>query len=340
MKVRLKKWYVAFIEEDSHSFLGNIFYLFLYLLSFVYRFVVTIRNFLYDKNLLKSYHSGPSFTIGVGNISWAGTGKTPLCLWLYGQFNLKIKTAILRRGYGKDEEKLIKEGCPEVFSSPDRLNLVKGLEKKYDLFILDDGFQYRKLKKDLEIVIMGQREFDKKMNLIPASFFREPFKNIKRADFLIVNYKKQANREKAKRKIAEAAPQLEVYFADYQIIGLEGLDGKKYELSQLRDKKIAAFAAIGYPQGFFGLLKENGFKLENEIRYPDHHNLSKCEYRKLEQRLLNSGINNLAITRKDKYHLPKVRKKIDIFIVDVKLEIENKKKLLEAISEKIDNKLN
>ncbi|MCF7875271.1 MAG: tetraacyldisaccharide 4'-kinase, partial [Candidatus Omnitrophica bacterium] len=71
MKVRLKKRYVAFIEEDSHSFLGNIFYLFLYLLSFVYKLVITIRNFLYDKKLLKSYHSASSFTIGVGNISWA-----------------------------------------------------------------------------------------------------------------------------------------------------------------------------------------------------------------------------------------------------------------------------
>ncbi|MCF7896074.1 MAG: tetraacyldisaccharide 4'-kinase [Candidatus Omnitrophica bacterium] len=336
----MKKRYVAFIEEDSHSFLGNIFYLFLYLLSFVYKLVITIRNFLYDKKLLKSYHSASSFTIGVGNISWAGTGKTPLCLWLYGQFNLKVKTAILRRGYGKDEEKLIKEKCPEVFSSPDRLNLVKGLEKKYDLFILDDSFQYRKLKKDLEVVIMGQREFDKKINLIPASFFREPFKNIKRANFLIINYKKQANREKAKRKIAEVAPQLEVYFSDYQIIGLEGLDEKRYELSHLRGKKIAAFAAIGYPQGFFGLLKENGFKLEKEIRYPDHHNLSNYEYSKLEERLLNSGINKLVITRKDKYHLPKGRKKIDIFIVDVKLEIENKKELLEAIIQKMNNKLN
>jgi tetraacyldisaccharide 4'-kinase len=178
------------------------------------------------------------------------------------------------------------------------------------------------------------------MDLIPVSFFREPFKNIKRADFLIVNYKKQANREKAKRKIAEVGPQLEVYFADYQIIGLEDLDGKKYELSQLRDKKIAAFAAIGYPQGFFELLKKNGLKLEKEIRYPDHHNLSNCEYVRLEQKLLDSGINNLAITKKDKYHLPKGRKKIDIFIVDVKLEIENTKKLLEAISKKIDSKLN
>ncbi|MCF7870859.1 MAG: tetraacyldisaccharide 4'-kinase [Candidatus Omnitrophica bacterium] len=340
MKVRLKKWYVAFIEEDSRSFLGNIFYLFLYLLSLVYRLVVTIRNFLYNKNLLKSYYSGSSFIIGVGNISWAGTGKTPLCLWLYRQFGLKIKSAILRRGYGQDEEKLIKEECDQVFSSPNRMNLVKGLEKRYDLFILDDAFQYRKLKKDLEIVIMGQREFDKKINLIPVSFFREPFKNIKRADFLIINYKNQANREKIKRKIAQAGLEPEVYFAGYRISGLEGLDGKRYDFNQLRNKRIAAFAAIGYPQGFFGLLKENGFKLEREIRYPDHYNLSNCEYSKLEQKLLNSGINSLAITRKDKYHLPQGRKKIDIFMVDVKLEIENKKRFLEAIVKKINKKLN
>jgi tetraacyldisaccharide 4'-kinase len=340
MKNKIKMSYIRFVEEDKHSFLGKILYPFLYCLSLIYRFFIEIRNFIYDKRITKSYNPEASFLIGVGNISWAGTGKTPFCLWLYKRLNIKFKTGILRRGYGKDEKKLIKKECDSVFSSPDRLGLVKSLEKDYDLLILDDNFQYRKLKKDLEVVIMGQREFNRRVDLIPASFFREPFKNIKRADILIVNYKENADRNRIKRMVYKVAPSLKVYFANYQIKGLENLEEKRYDLNFLKDKKIAAFAAIGYPQGFFDLLKKTGAILEKEIRYPDHYSLSGQEYASLEKELYELGIGTLVITGKDKYHLPEGQKKIDIFILDVRLEIEEKEKMIKNIIKKINNKLN
>ncbi|MFO8053017.1 MAG: tetraacyldisaccharide 4'-kinase [Candidatus Omnitrophota bacterium] len=340
MKNKIKMSYIRFVEEDKHSFFGKILYIFLYCLSLAYRAFIGIRNFIYNKGIINSYNPDSSFLIGVGNISWAGTGKTPFCLWLYKRLNIKFKTGILRRGYGEDEKKLIKKECDSVFSSPDRLGLVKSLEKDYDLFIVDDCFQYRKLKKDLEIVIMGQREFNRKVDLIPASFFREPLKNIKRADILVVNYKEEANRDRIKRVAYKAAPLIKVYFANYQINRLENLEGKAYDLNFLKNKKIAAFAAIGYPQGFFDLLKKTGATLEREVRYPDHYSLSGQEYASLEKELKKLGIDTLVITGKDKYHLPKGQKKIDIFILDVKLEIEAKEKLIEDITKKINNKLN
>ncbi|MCF7887395.1 MAG: tetraacyldisaccharide 4'-kinase [Candidatus Omnitrophica bacterium] len=340
MKNKIKMSYIRFVEEDKHSFLGKILYGFLYCLSLVYGVFIEVRNFIYNKGIANSYNPDSSFLIGIGNISWAGTGKTPFCLWLYKRLNIKFKTGILRRGYGEDEKKLIKKECDSVFSSPDRLGLVKSLEKDYDLFILDDSFQYRKLKKDLEIVIMGQREFNRKVNLIPASFFREPFKSIKRVDILVVNYKEEVDRDRIKEVVCKVAPLLKVYFANYQIKGLENLEGKKYDLNFLKDKKIAAFAAIGYPQGFFDLLKKTGAILEKEIRYPDHYSLSGQEYSSLEKKLKELGIDTLVITGKDKYHLPKCQKEIDIFILDVKLEVEAKEKMIEDIIEKINNKLN
>lgn len=340
MKNKIKMSYIRFVEKDKYSFLGKILFIFLYCLSLFYRIFVEARNFIYNKGIINSYNPDSSFLIGVGNISWAGTGKTPFCLWLYKRLSINFKTGILRRGYGEDEKKLIKKECDSVFSSPDRLGLAKSLEKDYDLFILDDSFQYRKLKKDLEIVIMGEREFNRKINLIPVSFFREPFKSIKRADILIVNYKKKVDRDRVKEAVYKVAPSLKVYFANYQIKGLEDLEEKKYDLNFLKDKKIAAFAAIGYPQGFFGLLKQTGAILEKEIRYPDHYSLSGEEYSSLEKKLKKSGIDTLVITGKDKYHLPKGRKNIDIFILNVKLEIEAKEKMIEDIIKKINNKLN
>ncbi|MCF7873290.1 MAG: tetraacyldisaccharide 4'-kinase [Candidatus Omnitrophica bacterium] len=339
VKTKIKMSYIKFAEKRNHSFLGKILYIFFYCLSLIYAALVKIRNFFYNRNIFSSYNSDLAFLIGVGNISWAGTGKTPLCLWLYKQLNLKFKTAILRRGYGQDEGKLIKKECSSVFSSCDRVNLVKNLEKDYNLFIVDDSFQYRKLKKDLEIVIMGEREFSRKIDLIPASFFREPLKNIKRADILIVNYHKKIKKEKIKSLVYKIAPKVKIYFANYLVDSLEDLEGKVYNLNILKNKKLAAFAAIGYPQGFFDLLKKVGFNPEKKIRYPDHYNLSKKEYSILEQNLLNSEINSLVVTKKDKYHLPAGRKKIDIFVLGVKLEIEDKEKLIEDITKKINNKI-
>lgn len=340
MNIKLKQNYIFFVERKKHSFLGKVVYLFLYLFSLLYGFYITVRNFLYNHQIAKSYKPKSSFLIGVGNISWAGTGKTPFCIWLYDQLHLKFKTAILRRGYGQDEKQLIAEECGSVFSSPDRVSLVKRKERDYNLFILDDGFQYRKLKKDLNIVIMGQREFERKIRLIPASFFREPFKSIRRADILIINYAVESSRENIKKLIHRVAPSVEIYFANYQIEELEDLEAKNYSINTIKKKRIAAFAAIGFPDGFFQLLEKTGVALERKIRYPDHYQLSSQEYLKIEKQLLDSGINTLVITGKDKYHLPEGEKKIEILILKVKLKIVDKDKLIEDINKKIIDKLN
>lgn len=338
-KLRLTRWYIRFIEKSRYSFWEKGIQGFLYLASLLYGFLVSLRNFFYDKGFLKSYESSLSFLLGVGNIVWAGTGKTPLSLWLYKQFASEFKTAILRRGYGKDEEKLIKQYCSSLFSSVDRRGWVQKLEKEYDLFILDDAFQHRKLKKDIEIVIMGSREFEKKAYLIPASFFREPFRSLKRADIVIVNYKMGADRRGIEKMIQSLPSSPKLYFAAYQAETLSSLGGKTYTFEILEKKAVAAFAAIGYPQGFFDLLEEKNIRLKQKIIYPDHYELSPKEYSRLEADLINSGINTLIITEKDKYHLPDVKKQLDIFVLGVKLEIEQQKELADIIRKKINAKL-
>ncbi len=336
--LQLKRKYILFIEKNEYSFFGKIMFGLLYLLSFLYGFFVNLRNFLYDKNILKSYNPDSSFLIGVGNISWAGTGKTPLSLWLYENFSSKLKTAILRRGYGEDEKKLIKEKCLHLFSSPDRRKIIKSLEKKYELFIIDDAFQYRKLKKDIEIVIMRADELRKKRHLIPASSFREPLQNAKRADILIVNYKDDSDCGQIKKIISELSLPSQFYFARYRVKSLQNLRGEIYNFELLKNKKVAAFAAIGYPRGFFRLLIKSGISLVKEIVYPDHHILSKKEYCSLENELIQSGIKTLITTDKDRYHFPEGKKQLDIFVLSVKLEIEREAELIDQLSRKIAHK--
>jgi tetraacyldisaccharide 4'-kinase len=209
---KLKQWYIGFLDKDKRNIFESFFACVLYLLSLVYGLGVFFRNFLYDKHIL-TINTTKSKVISVGNLSWSGSGKTTLALFLYNKFCERFQTAILRRGYGSDEEKLLKEVTANVFSAVDRAALAKKFESRFGLFILDDGFQYRRLKRDVEIVVMGAREFKDKHHLIPADFFREPLNSLKRADFLILNYKDELNDPlKTIAPIRRIAPDLKIFF--------------------------------------------------------------------------------------------------------------------------------
>jgi len=335
MMVELKKWYVDFIEKDKKNIFENIFYSFLYILSYIYGALVGLRNFLYDKNIIPSY-SCDAKVISIGNLSWAGSGKTPLSIWLYERLFSKYKVAILRRGYGNDENKMLLEATANVFSLPDRYKLVKKLESSFDIFILDDGFQFRRLKKTINIVIRGAREFKKKHRLIPVYFFREPLTSLNRADILILNYKNEIEEPlKIKKSILDNFPHLAVYFCQYRFRRFLDLENNEFDASQLRQRKLACFCAIGYPQGFFNLLKNLDLEVGRQIIYPDHYELSVREFNFLQDDLLKNGIKDLVITHKDKYHLPLAICKLNIFIMEVELVIEEEEAFLQEIAKRL-----
>ncbi|MBU0878696.1 MAG: tetraacyldisaccharide 4'-kinase [Candidatus Omnitrophica bacterium] len=332
----IKKWYLAFLEKKRKDFFETILQSFLYLLSFIYGFVIFFRNFLYQRNIIPSYACSAKI-ISVGGLSWGGCGKTPLSIWLYHALSSRFKTAILRRGYGSDEGRLLKEKTGNVFSSPDRYALARNLQAHYNLFILDDGFQYHRLKKNINIVIMGAREFKRKYRLIPASFFREPLSALRRADILILNYKEEMQDHlKTKKQLKEKFPHLKIYFAQYRFKRLINLNNNEVDLDALRGRKIAALTAIGYPQGFFNKLKVLNLNVAREITYPDHYELQDAEFNNLQDDLLKRGIKDLVITHKDKYHFPHQKIKLNIFIVEIEMEIEKEENFLQEIEKRLD----
>ena len=333
--VRLKKWYLALLEKDQKNFFESLFYFLLCFFSLVYGTVVFFKNLLYDIKIIPSFLSKAK-VISIGNLSWSGSGKTTLSLWLYEHLSPKYKAAILRRGYGQDEGKLIKEKTNDVFSSSKRSKLAKKLEDSFDLFLLDDGFQHRSLARDVDIVMMSSRDLQNKPRLIPAYFFREPLSSLKRADILLLNYKEEMkDTEAIKKSILKVAPRLRIYFSQYKSKGFIDLKGNKFKSDFLSGRRVAVFAAIGYPQGFLNKLAELGLDVAERIIYPDHYELSSVEFNSLEDSLIKKGINDLVITHKDKYHLPCPSGKLNIFILEVELEIENEDEFLKSIEDKL-----
>jgi len=333
IKIRkIKSWYVDFLEKERKKGFEALFYLFLIILSFLYGLIVATRNFLYNRKIIPPTIV-KSKVISIGNLSWAGSGKTTLALYLYRKLSTQFRTAILRRGYGNDEGKLIAEKTQDVFSSPNRAGLAKNKSSEFELFLLDDGLQYHKLKKNLEIVVMGARELKKSYRLIPASFFREPLRALKRAQILVLNYADEIqDRALSKKHLNERFPHLKIYFARYSIKGFLDLDGNEYKREDLINKRVGALAAIGYPQGFFNKLRETGIVPARKIVYPDHYQLNKGEFDKLSYELLDEGIGTLIITSKDKYHIPQnIDTKIKIIIMEIEIKIEEEKDFLQNV---------
>lgn len=331
----LKKWYINFVEKKTRNPLELILYGIFYILSLAYGLVIQTRNFLYDINALFVYAPQVG-VVSIGNLSWGGCGKTTLAIWLYKKLAPDYTTAILRRGYGNDEEKLLKTVTPHVFSDSDRLGLARKLQTDYNLFILDDGFQYRKLARDVNILIMGAREFEYPWHLIPASFFRESLTAAKRADIVIVNYADTlADPQAARAVIKKYAPQAGLYFARYACKGFIDLNGLKYSCETFKNKRLAALCAIGYPQGFFGKLSELKLNVVKQIVYPDHYQLSKEEFKRTLQGLRTQNVNDLITTAKDLYHLPQGEYDCNLFVMEIEMIIEKENDFLNEIRSRL-----
>ena len=193
------------------NMLKKIFRSLLYILSFSYGAVTTLRNYLYDTNIL-SASKLPCKVISIGNITTGGSGKTPTVefLALYLQ-SIGKNVGIVSRGYGRSSRhvKLVTDGFDkpnsweqygdEAFLLSQNLNsipIVVG-ESKYkaglkitsmfdlDVVIIDDGFQHRSLHRDLDIVLINSKDNKSTHKLLPIGNLREKISGLKRADMII-----------------------------------------------------------------------------------------------------------------------------------------------------------
>ncbi|MBK8982381.1 MAG: tetraacyldisaccharide 4'-kinase [Ignavibacteria bacterium] len=192
--------------------------------SIIYSALMSVRNFLYDKNILSICKTGAK-VISIGNITTGGTGKTPFVIYIAKFILSRNKTVgIISRGYGRTEKKMVtvydgvnfvedinqtgdepvliayelsKEFSGKFFSiaSADRCRASEFMMTEYkpDIIILDDAFQHRKIRRDRDIVLIDEMEYTenrlKYLCTIPSGDLRESFSNIKRADVIVMNSK-------------------------------------------------------------------------------------------------------------------------------------------------------
>ncbi|MFH1772406.1 MAG: tetraacyldisaccharide 4'-kinase [Candidatus Omnitrophota bacterium] len=332
IKSKLINSYVGFVEKRNLNLLDYPMHFILLFFSYAYNLLVCARNFLFRFQILRSF-SCEKPVVSIGNISWGGTGKTTLSMFLASRLSFWYKVAILRRGWGADEEKLIKNRGLNVFSSSNRLRFARAQALNFDLFILDDGFQHRKLKRNVDIVVMNSREFRQPFHLIPAGIFREKTNSLLRAQILVITYKNEAeNLKDAVSILISRFPHLQVFYATYKIKKFAAYDGKNFSLDDLKDRKIAACSGIGYPGGFYKLLQDSKINLSETITFPDHQDVTLAELKSLEKFLLAKGIKYLIITEKDRYHLQVPREfNVTVIVAEIEIVIQDEPNFLETV---------
>ncbi len=328
--VGLKTKYLRFLEKRK-NFLENFFWYLLKFFSFLYLFFVETNNWFYEKGIRKSYKSKKRL-INVGNLVWAGTVKTSLVIYLATKLKNKFRVACILKGYAPDEYQLVKEKTADVFEAKNRLSLIKRLEDKFDVFILDDCFQYRKLFYNLNILMMKEKDLYS-FNLIPAGVYREPLKGVRRADLVVVSYVE--NKEFVKKRLLSLKNGLGIFFLHYKFKNFLDKEKRIVDASYFKNKDVGVICAIGYPQGFLDTLKKEAsfLRIKKFIFYPDHFQFKDKEIKKIEKRFLEEGIEDIIITYKDYYHIDFEEASLNYFIFDVDLYIEEEELFLKKIED-------
>ncbi|MBZ5496874.1 MAG: tetraacyldisaccharide 4'-kinase [Acidobacteriia bacterium] len=184
-----------------------------YVPGLLFEGLVRLRNRLYDASLLRQDRL-PYPVISIGNLTLGGSGKTPLVIHLAQTVARMGGTpALLSRGYGRlakkpvvlspgeevrlpvqvlgDEPALVRQRAPQLWLgiSPDRhaVGLQIAQRNVHPLFILDDGFQHRRLKRDLDIVVVDRSQPLAGNRMLPGGTLREPLAGLRRADLVVIN---------------------------------------------------------------------------------------------------------------------------------------------------------
>lgn len=326
---------------------------FLYLCSIFFKTIVSFKNFLYDKKILKGKKIF-SPVISVGNIIAGGSGKTPFIIFLAKKIQAKI--GIVSRGYrslaenknicisSKQAKKMSFEEIGDeplmIAKNVDVMFLLGKNKKKsfkkagdVDILLMDDGFQKRSLYRDIDIVIISCADPFSNGYFLPKGFLRDSLKSLRRADYIVLSNADKEKFEKIKKEVQKysKAP----IFATAPFVC--GIYDRNYKKVDIIIKKIGAFCSIAYPKLFFDLLKKEGYELVYTKEFLDHEDFSFEDLKEF----LKKDIEAIFCTEKDIVKIKNIFLDIPIFFVKIDLKVlfgeKNWKNLMSTISKKIYN---
>jgi tetraacyldisaccharide 4'-kinase len=261
-------------------------------MSRAFKFLIQAREKFYESGILKTsrlHHP----VVSVGNLTLGGTGKTPLVIALSERFLKEgARPVVLSRGYKRassgvlvvsrgggplvsweeagDEPFLIAESVPgvSVVVGSDRCEAGSVAERENlgDLFILDDGFQHRRLHRNVDLLTIDPVEWNAGERLLPVGRWREPKSAATRAHAALV------------QSASETPPELPIPAFAVETV-MDGIfkGSQPVDIETLRGRSVVAFAGIAKPDRFFDALEKLGLRLAHRVRFRDHHKYTAAE---------------------------------------------------------------
>lgn len=271
----------------------------------------------------------PRPVLSIGNLAFGGTGKTPFTMWLAKLLSREgYVVCILSRGYRgiRNEDPLMVSdlfrihagpvqagdepflmarklpGVPVVVgrdrASAGRLALEK-LKDRVHLFILDDGFQHRRLERDADLVLLDASD--------PWSNLREGPSALARAHAVIATRAQRVPADALARlqdEVAAVAPEATFLTARTRSAGFRRLSEESEGLPALEDSKVFAFCGLARPESFFEDVKAAGLDVVRTHAFADHRPYSKIDLRRLLSEAEECGASAIVTTEKDGVRLP------------------------------------
>jgi len=317
----------------------------LYLLSLIYGLMVRIIQALVKLRVLRQ-HKAACKVISIGNLTVGATGKTPTAAFIADLLKQEgKKAAILSRGVSAfqdigDEPASLKEdlGDIAVLTGKDRVKSAALAKDKYgvDFAVIDDGFQYRKLMRDLDIVVVDSSNPLGNKNLLPRGILREPAVGLGRADIILLSKAdKLVGLPVAlldlKQMISRINPKAAVFETVHEPCRIKDLSGGDLGIDFIKGKEVCSVSGIGDPEYFHKILRDLGSEPKGNFAFFDHHRYTRKHVKDILDFCNKENLKIIVTTAKDAVKLKAfpLRETDDVKICVVKVRL----KVLEGLEE-------
>lgn len=321
----------------------------LLLVSWVALIAVKLRRYLYSKGIISS-ECLPCKVISIGNIVAGGGGKTPAVIAIARMLerHTDLSIAILSRGYHSegskadsvvsdgskmlldtvaagDEPYLIGKSLPKipVLIGKDRIQtgLIAIRKWKSQVVILDDGFQYLKLARDVNIAAVDATRPFGLNHILPRGYLREPLSAFNYANLILLTRVDQCKCLNSLRsELARIAPSVPVFESIHRPRSLRSLNTEQeLKLDVLRNKNILAVCGIANPLSFAETLRSLGPTQVELLSFPDHYLYPPHSLEQIRQKAADLDVDLIVTTEKD---APKLNHIIEKQILSLIIELE------------------
>ncbi len=277
-----------------------------------YGLATTARNAAYDRGLLASFPAAVP-VVSIGNLTLGGTGKTPLVAWVVRQLLANGRQpAVVSRGYaaanGLSDEAaelaILLPGTLHVANRDRVAGAAVAVDRGADIVVLDDGFQHRRLRRNLDVVAIDATDPFGCDHLFPRGLLREAVGGLRRADAVVVTRASSisADQRRDLRTVVERVRggSLPAWMeSDHRPVGLRTADGSSEPMATLAGRRIAAFCGIGNPAAFRATLLAAGCDLVGFRGFADHHAYDDRDLADLAGWARRAGAEHAVTTLKD-----------------------------------------